>query len=151
MLGRQGRALWLHANSLFFQALGCRGACSAAAASLTPPPHHHHHPSPHHHHPLIIITPQEIDELFKIFMVMGTPDEHCWPGVRELPDWKETFPKWRPRPLSEVAPTLDPLGLDLLSRMLVYDPAQRVTAREALTHPYFADLQALLQAHPRVG
>jgi hypothetical protein len=34
--------------------------------------------------------------------------------------------------------------------MLVYDPAQRVTAREALTHPYFADLQALLQAPPRI-
>lgn len=45
------------------------------------------------------ITLQEIDELYKIFQVMGTPDEHCWPGVRELPDWKETFPKWRPRPL----------------------------------------------------
>lgn len=92
----------------------------------------------------------EIDELFKIFMVMGTPDEHCWPGVRELPDWKETFPKWRPRPLQEIAPTLDHVGLDLLSRMLVYDPAQRVTAREALAHPYFADLQALLQAPPRI-
>ncbi|GBF90273.1 hypothetical protein Rsub_02379 [Raphidocelis subcapitata] len=101
--------------------------------------------------PVRAYTHEEIDELFKIFMVMGTPDEHCWPGVRELPDWKETFPKWRPRPLQEIAPTLDPLGLDLLSRMLVYDPAQRVTAREALTHPYFADLQALLQAPPRLG
>ncbi|KAI8463415.1 MAG: cell division control protein 2 [Monoraphidium minutum] len=92
----------------------------------------------------------EIDELFKIFMVMGTPDEHCWTGVRELPDWKETFPKWRARPLQEIAPSLDPLGLDLLSRMLVYDPAQRITAREALAHHYFADLQALLQAPPRI-
>lgn len=90
----------------------------------------------------------EIDELFKIFQVMGTPDEHCWPGVRELPDWKETFPKWRPRPLQEIAPTLDPLGLDLLSRMLVYDPAARITAREALGHPYFAELQALMAAAP---
>lgn len=91
-------------------------------------------------------TPQEIDELYKIFQVMGTPDEHCWLGVRELPDWKDTFPKWRPRPLQEIVPTLDPLGLDLLNRMLVYDPAQRVTAREALTHPYFQELQGLIQA-----
>lgn len=48
-------------------------------------------------------------------------------------------------------PTLDREGLDLLGRMLVYDPAARVTAREALTHPYFADLQALMQAPPRIG
>lgn len=47
----------------------------------------------------ILSALQEIDELYKIFQVMGTPDEHCWAGVRELPDWKEHFPKWRPRQL----------------------------------------------------
>lgn len=36
--------------------------------------------------------------------------------------------------------------------MLVYDPANRITAREALGHPYFADLQALMQQAPvRMG
>ena len=28
-------------------------------------------------------------------------------------------------------------GLDLLSRLLAYDPQQRITAAEALRHPYF--------------
>jgi cyclin-dependent kinase 2 len=88
----------------------------------------------------------EIDELFKIFQALGTPDERCWPGVRELPDWKDVFPKFRPRALRELAPTLDPLALDLLGRMLVYDPARRATARECLAHPYFADLAALAAA-----
>ncbi len=32
-------------------------------------------------------------------MKLGTPDENLWPGVRNLPDWKETFPKWHPAPL----------------------------------------------------
>lgn len=36
----------------------------------------------------------EIDQLFKIFRVLGTPDEECWPGVRQLPDYKTFFPKW---------------------------------------------------------
>lgn len=31
---------------------------------------------------------QEIDELFKIFQVLGTPSDEDYPGVSELPDWK---------------------------------------------------------------
>ena len=77
---------------------------------------------------------------------MGTPDEHCWPGVRELPDWKETFPKWRPRPLQEIAPTLDPMGLDLLSRMLVYDPATGTWAATGTLHTtFYANSAAVLR------
>lgn len=30
----------------------------------------------------------EIDELFKIFRVLGTPNEDTWPGVRSLQDWQ---------------------------------------------------------------
>eukprot|EP01018_Ginkgo_biloba_P020448 Gb_39785 [translate_table: standard] len=36
----------------------------------------------------------EIDELFKIFRVLGTPNEETWPGVTSLPDFKSAFPKW---------------------------------------------------------
>ena len=37
---------------------------------------------------------QEIDELFKIFHVLGTPNEGTWPGVTQFADFKDTFPKW---------------------------------------------------------
>lgn len=37
---------------------------------------------------------QEIDELFKIFRVLGTPNEGTWPGVTQFADFKDTFPKW---------------------------------------------------------
>eukprot|EP00043_Microstomoeca_roanoka_P008298 m.80019 g.80019 ORF g.80019 m.80019 type:complete len:218 (+) comp14188_c0_seq6:215-868(+) len=79
----------------------------------------------------------EIDELFRIFRYMGTPDERLWPGVSDLPDYKTTFPSWRPRDLSTVVPGLDPVGLDLLRRMLIYLPAGRISASQALQHPYF--------------
>jgi cyclin-dependent kinase 2 len=91
----------------------------------------------------------EIDQLFKIFQVMGTPDESTWQGVSTLPDYKDTFPKWRPRNMADVAPTLAPPGVDLLARMLVYLPQYRITARAAMQHEYFDDIPQLLASMPK--
>jgi serine/threonine protein kinase len=71
---------------------------------------------------------------------MGTPDEEVWPGVTALPDYKPTFPKWPRRSIARVCPGLDAAGADLLSRMLAFDPAKRISARAALAHEFFADL-----------
>ncbi|WOK92908.1 cell division control protein [Canna indica] len=57
----------------------------------------------------------EIDQLFKIFRVLGTPNEQTWPGVTSLPDFKSSFPKWTPKVLATSVPTLEPAGVDLLS------------------------------------
>ena len=77
----------------------------------------------------------EIDELYKIFQVLGTPTESVWPGVTSLPDFSARFPGWRSRSLASVLPTLDAQGLDLLARMLILDPTKRITAVDALKHP----------------
>ena len=84
----------------------------------------------------------EIDEIFKIFQLHGTPTEETWPGVTKLPDFKQSFPKFKPTPLAEVAKGLDPLGLDLLAKMIALDPAKRISARLALQHvsPYVSSL-----------
>jgi serine/threonine protein kinase len=37
-------------------------------------------------------------------------------------------------------PAPDPLGLDLLSKLLVYEPSSRLSAQQSLLHPYFDDL-----------
>jgi len=85
----------------------------------------------------------EIDQLFKTFRLLGTPNEDTWPGVTSYPDFKTTFPQWKPTPLSEAVPGLEPLGIDLLSKMLIYEPNRRISAAEALKHPYFDDLKKL--------
>ena len=36
----------------------------------------------------------EIDQLFRIFRTLGTPDENSWPGVTNLPDFKPCFPRY---------------------------------------------------------
>jgi len=83
----------------------------------------------------------EIDELYKIFMIMGTPSDEVWPGVTQLPYWKPNFPHWSRQEWSTTFPTIeDPLVFDLLGKMLVYDPVARISAKAALSHPYFNGL-----------
>ncbi|XP_065837996.1 cyclin-dependent kinase 1-like [Oscarella lobularis] len=91
----------------------------------------------------------EIDQLFRIFRTMGTPTEEMWPGVTQLPDYKPTFPKWTSQPLTKVVPGLDPLGIDLLQKMLVYNPAKRISAKAAIEHSYFDDLNKSALPHMR--
>ncbi|KAH8105342.1 Pkinase-domain-containing protein [Cristinia sonorae] len=81
----------------------------------------------------------EIDQIFKIFRVLGTPNEDVWPGVRQLPDYKPSFPQWSAQDLGRHVPSLTEDGLDLLKLFLTYDTAKRISAKRALIHPYFAD------------
>jgi len=81
----------------------------------------------------------EIDQIFKIFRILGTPNEDNWPGVRQLPDYKPTFPQWSPQDLSHIVPQLDEAGIDILRLLLTYDTAKRISAKRTLIHPYFAD------------
>jgi len=84
----------------------------------------------------------ELDQLYRIFRILGTPNEETWPGVTKLRDYKSTFPNWPSNPIQTVVSglTLDALGLDLLNRMLRYDPNSRITAKAALAHPFFREI-----------
>jgi serine/threonine protein kinase len=83
----------------------------------------------------------EIDQLFKIFQQLGTPTEEVWPGVSSLQDWNPAFLKWYKTPFTKVVgENIDDNGLDLLDRFLKYAPSQRISAKHALNHPYFDDL-----------
>jgi serine/threonine protein kinase len=73
--------------------------------------------------------------------VLGTPTEEMWPGVTTLPEFNASgFPKWQAHALSAVIKGLDAAGLDLMTQMLQYDPSRRISAKAALNHPYFADV-----------
>merc|ERR1712071_67167 len=82
----------------------------------------------------------EIDQLYRIFRVLKTPTEEMWPGVSKMPDYKPTFPSWNNYHLQNQVKQLDSIGFDLLQKTLIYDPAMRITAIDALDHPWFADL-----------
>lgn len=80
------------------------------------------------------------DQLKRIFKMLGTPTEETWPHLSKLPDYKP-FPQYHPtQSLAQVTPKLNSRGKDLLQRLLVCNPLHRVSADEAMSHPYFNDL-----------
>eukprot|EP01083_Nonionella_stella_P057091 150009_1 len=85
----------------------------------------------------------EIDQIFKIFKKMGTPNENIWPGVSSLPQYKVSFPKWKAKPLEKVFEDFDQDGIDLLKKMIVLEPSQRLSAKDALKHKYFDDIDEI--------
>lgn len=95
----------------------------------------------------------EKNQLERIFLQLGLPDEEEYPGLTELPEWPSAkarmkekslqggFSLKRPATLQHLVKNMsDPLGLDLLTQMLQYDPAKRISARAAMDHPYFLTL-----------
>lgn len=80
------------------------------------------------------------DQLLRIFRLLGTPSEYNWPGVSQFPEFKNTFPIYGPQDLRVVVPQIDPFGLDLLRSMLRLQPDLRISAVDALRHPWFSDV-----------
>lgn len=83
----------------------------------------------------------EIDQLYRIFRTMSTPDEDNWPGVSQLPDYKRTFPRWEAQPIPEEIVRFK--AHDLFEQLMVYDPTQRISALNAMTLPYFDDVELI--------
>ncbi len=79
------------------------------------------------------------DQLLRIFRLLGTPTEHSWPHVSELPEYKKNFPMYPAQSLAQKLPTIDAHGMDLLLRLLQYQPNLRISAKDALIHRYFQE------------
>ncbi|KAI8916820.1 negative regulator of the PHO system [Entophlyctis helioformis] len=80
------------------------------------------------------------DQLLKIFKLFGTPSEATWPSVSEFSEYKPNFAVYPPTDIKARLPMLDNLALDFITRMLQYQPHLRISAKDALSHPYFREL-----------
>ena len=81
-----------------------------------------------------------LDQLLSMFKLFGTPRAATWDDVDHLEGWSgDSYPRWMPRSLLDVFPdgSIGPLSADLLWRLMALDPRKRITARQALRHPYF--------------
>ena len=89
------------------------------------------------------------DQVNRIFKILGTPGADTWPSMTSMPKYNPALPLYPGKKLSQILPRLGGVGLDLLERLLQPDPGKRVSAREAMKHPYFADLQGVtVQLNP---
>ena len=83
----------------------------------------------------------ELDQLSKIFHLFGTPTEQDWPGLTSLPSYMEFSPK-PAVPFEQILPGASEETRALAKGMLYLDPNKRLTAGEALAHPYFTSEHA---------
>lgn len=91
------------------------------------------------------------DQLDKIFKILGTPTEESWPGVTHLPGYKlHMLGFFKPRKLGLSFPRLYDIieGEMMASAFLQLNPDNRISAEEALRHPYFAPLPKKLYELP---
>jgi cyclin-dependent kinase len=98
--------------------------------------------------PLVAGT-SESDQLDRIFRLLGTPTLRDYPTMMDLPEYTNAVVNATPYPpppaLQSLVPALPALGVDLLSRMLQYDPSRRITAQAALEHAFFDSMTGRLR------
>ena len=81
-----------------------------------------------------------VDQLNQILYYIGTPSETMLRRVASprAQQYIRSLPFKAPVPFEQLYPQATPLAIDMLRRLLSFDPSQRITCDEALEHPYLA-------------
>eukprot|EP00347_Sterkiella_histriomuscorum_P022691 403337518 len=80
----------------------------------------------------------ETDQIYKTCAVLGSPTQAQWPeGYKLASRIGFTFPKFVPTSLSQLIPNASEQAIDIMLKMMIFDPQKRPTAQQCLQHPYF--------------
>jgi len=83
-----------------------------------------------------------IKQMNLIFSVLGTPSKSDMKFIsnEKALEYIKSLKKQPKIPFNQIYKNANPLALDLLDKMLVFNPHERITVDEALAHPYFKSL-----------
>ncbi|GBG27147.1 Protein kinase [Hondaea fermentalgiana] len=84
----------------------------------------------------------ELDQIERIHNVLGTPgDEILGKFKRFATHIDFNFSRKKGTGIGQMIPHVDTHCVDLIEKLLAYDPEERMSARQALRHPYFRELR----------
>jgi serine/threonine protein kinase len=83
------------------------------------------------------------DQFRTIVSIVGSPSEFDMSFIndKKAEEYARSFPPFRKKNLGELFKSVEPEAIDLLDKLLTFNPYYRITAKEALRHKYFADIR----------
>ncbi|XP_052275642.1 MAPK/MAK/MRK overlapping kinase-like isoform X5 [Dreissena polymorpha] len=83
----------------------------------------------------------EVDQIAKIHDIMGTPEPNILNKLKKSRGMNFNFPPKKGSGIERLLPHASTDAIDLIYKLCTYDPDDRMTAKQALRHPYFKELR----------
>jgi len=86
----------------------------------------------------------ELDQITKIHQILGTPPAETLAKLKKHSNSHIdfNFPHKEAQPMTKLIPHCTADCIDIIVKLLAYDPDDRLSARQAVKHPYFKELRA---------
>jgi serine/threonine protein kinase len=82
----------------------------------------------------------EIDQINKIHNILGTPSKEILKVILKDSSQDVDFPLKKGDGMKNLLTHVSPECHDLIEKLLIYNPEERCSAKDALAHPYFKEL-----------